>query len=48
MADCHAKGTWGEHHTRKHQGLSLEDTEEWASRTRVNISYIAVILADLG
>ena len=46
MADRYAKGTRREHHARKHQGLPMEDTEEWPGRTWVNILHFTFALTD--
>ena len=37
LADEHAEGTWGQHYSRQHQGLPLEDVEEWPSRPWVGL-----------
>lgn len=36
MADSYAKRNWNYYHPRYHQGIRLEDPEEWSGGPRVN------------
>ena len=37
MADEHAEGTRRKHHSRLHQGVPMEDSQEWPGRAWVSV-----------